>query len=397
MRLERQAWKPLDRVWVLLLLAGFLGLNACQKGNGQQAPPIPEAGVVTIAPRQVRLTSELPGRTSAFLMAEIRPQVNGIIMTRAFQEGTDVKAGQLLYQIDPAPYQAALNAAVASLAAVEANLPSLQARADRYRELLADKAVSQQDVDDAAAALNQALAEMQRWKAAIETARINLEYTRVSAPISGRIGKSGVTDGATVTAYQPQPLAVIQQLDPIYVDVTQSSADLLRLKRRLESGTLNADGEAAKKVAIQLEDGTRYPQEGDLQFRDVTVDPTTGSYVLRVVVPNPDLLLLPGMFVRAVIQEGVAREAILAPQQGVSRNTRGEPVALVVDEANMVQLRTLTLDRAIGDQWLVTSGLSSGDRLIVEGMLNIRPGAEVRPVPLDAAAPASGEAGNGGK
>jgi membrane fusion protein (multidrug efflux system) len=374
----------------------LLGLTACQKGKGQQAPPVPEAGIVTIVPQQVRLTSELPGRTSAFLVAEVRPQVNGIILKRDFQEGSDVKAGQLLYQIDPAPFQAALDSARASLGVAEATLPSLRARADRYRELLADKAVSQQDVDDAAAAMNQVLAEIQYWTAAVETARINLAYTRVSASISGRIGKSSVTDGAMVTAYQPVPLATIQQLDPIYVDVTQSSVELLRLKRGLDTGRLSADKEDVKKVQILLEDGTAYSLEGLLQFRDVTVDSTTGSYILRVVVPNPDFLLLPGMFVRAVVQEGIAQQAILAPQQGISRNPKGEPVALVVDEANRVQQRILSLDRAIGDQWLVTSGLSGGDRLIVEGMLNIRPGAEVRAVPMDAAQPAPGKTGNGG-
>ena len=302
---------------------------------------------------------------------------------RLFQEGSDVKAGQLLYQIDPAPFQVALDSAKASLGKAQANLPSIRLKAERYKELLVDKAVSRQDYDDAAAAMEQARAEIEYWKAAVEAARINLGYTRVTAPISGRIGKSSVTDGALVTAYQPTTLATIQQLDPIYVDVTQSSAELLRLKRNLEAGRLSADGKNGRKVCILLEDGTPYPQEGTLQFRDVTVDQATGSFTLRIVVPNPKHLLLPGMFVRAVVQEGIAEQAILVPQQGVSRTPKGEPVALVVDEAGKVQQRMLTLNRAIGDQWLVSSGLSAGDRVIVEGMLNVRPGATVKAVAWD--------------
>lgn len=399
MRLNKNNYKPRWRVWGLVILAGLLALTGCEKGEGQQAmtaAPDPEVSTVTITPQKVELTSELLGRTSAYLVAEIRPQVNGIILKRQFREGSDVKVGQLLYQIDPAPFQAALDSAKASFGMAEANLPSIRSRADRYQELIADKAVSQQDYDDAVAAVNQVLAEIQYWKAAIETARINLEYTRVTAPISGRIGKSSVTDGAMVTAYQPLALATIQQLNPIYVDVTQSSAELLRLNRRLETGRLSADGEDAKKVRILLEDGTPYPMEGTLQFRDVTVDPATGSYTLRIVVSNPDLLLLPGMFVRAIVQEGIAQQAILAPQQGVSRNFKGEPVALVVDEDNTVQQRILSLDRAIADKWLVSTGLSGGDRLIVEGMLNVRPGARVRAVSMDADSPASEKTDNGG-
>jgi membrane fusion protein, multidrug efflux system len=242
--------------------------------------------------------------------------------------------------------------------------------------------VSRQDYDDAAAAVDQALAEIEYWKASVEAARINLGYTRVTAPISGRIGRSSVTDGALVTAYQPASLATIQQLDPIYVDVTQSSAELLRLKRNLESGKLSSDGENGRKVRILLEDGTPYPLQGTLQFRDVTVDPATGSFTLRIVVPNPEHLLLPGMFVRAVVQEGIAEQAILVPQQGVSRNPKGEPTALVVDEADTVQQRMLTLNRAIGDQWLVTSGLAAGDRVVVEGMLSVRPSTVVKVVPV---------------
>lgn len=370
-------------IWSLLLTAG------CERGHSQQAAPapVPEVATVSVETQSVELSTELPGRTSAYLVAEIRPQVNGLIQKRLFREGSDVKAGQLLYQIDPAPFQVAYDSAKASLGKAQANLPSIRSRAERYRELLVDKAVSQQDYDDAVAAVEQAKAEIEFWKTSVEGARINLGYTRVTAPISGRIGRSNVTDGALVTAYQPTWLATIQQLDPIYVDVTQSSADLLRLKRNLEAGRLTTDGENDRKVRILLEDGTPYPMEGTLQFRDVTVDPATGSFTLRIVVPNPDQMLLPGMFVRAVVQEGIAQQAILIPQQGVSRTPKGEPVALVVDETGTVQQRMLTLNRAVGDKWLVASGIAVGERLIVEGMLNVRPGMAVKAVSLSGAKP----------
>jgi membrane fusion protein (multidrug efflux system) len=385
MQSNKSGYEPLKGTVVVMALASFLLLNGCGNGHGKQggAAPVPEVATVTIEPQRLELTTELPGRTSAYLVAEIRPQVNGIIQKRRFQEGSDVKAGQLLYQIDPAPFQAAHDSAKASLGKAEANLPSIRMRAERYRELIPDKAVSQQDYDDAVAAMDQARAEIEYWKATVEAARINLGYTRVTAPISGRIGKSSVTDGALVTAYQPATLATIQQLNPIYVDVTQSSAELLRLKRNLETGRLSADGKNGRKVRLLLEDGTPYRQEGTLQFRDITVDAATGSFTVRIVVSNPEHLLLPGMFVRAVVQEGIAAQAILAPQQGVSRTPKGEPIALVVDEAGTVQQRMLKLDRAIGDKWLVSSGLVAGDRVIVEGLLNVRPGATVKAVPLE--------------
>jgi membrane fusion protein (multidrug efflux system) len=381
----KNAYEPRKCFAALTALWSFLLLGGCDNGHGHQGAqaPVPEVAAVTIQPQQVELTTELPGRTCVFLISEIRPQVNGIIQKRQFREGSDVKAGQLLYQIDPAPFQVALDSAKASLGKAQANLPSIRSRAERYKELLVDNAVSRQDHDDAAAAVEQALAEIEYWKAAVEGARINLGYTRVTAPISGRIGRSSVTDGALVTAYQPMSLATVQQLDPIYVDVTQSSAELLRLKRNLETGRLSTDGENTGKVRIILEDGTPYPLEGTLQFREVTVDPATGSFTLRILVPNPDHLLLPGMFVRALVQEGVAQNAILVPQQGVSRNPKGEPIALIVDETGTVQQRMLTLNRAIGDQWLVSSGLLTGERLIVEGMLNVRSGTPVKVVPVD--------------
>jgi membrane fusion protein (multidrug efflux system) len=338
--------------------------------------------VVTIQPQRVELTTELPGRTAAFRVAEVRPQVSGIIQKRLFQEGSDVKAGQVLYQIDPAPFQVALDSAKASLGKAQANLPSIRLKVERYQELIVDKAVSQQDYDDAVAAVEQAKAEIEYWKAQVEAARINLNYTRVTAPFAGRIGMTGVRTGTLVTAYQSQPFATVQQLDPIFVDVAQSSAELLRLRRNYETGQLRADEGNGRNVRLVLEDGTAYPLEGRLQFRDVTVDPTTGSYTVRIVVPNPNQLLLPGMFVRAVVQEGVAEQAMLVPQQGVSRTPKGEPVALVVDESGTVRQRALTLNRAMGNQWLISSGLSAGERVIVEGMLNARPGTVVKVVPL---------------
>ncbi len=327
------------------------------------------------------LTIELPGRTSAYRIADIRPQVNGLIQKRLFTEGTDVQAGQELYQIDPAPFQAALDNAKAALGRAEANLPALQSRADRYKEALTDKAISQQDLDDVSAALKQAKADIAYYQALVETARINLGYAHVVSPISGRIGTSTVTDGAIVTAYQPTALASIQQLDPIYVDVPQSTTDLLRLKRRLKEGQINHSGTNMNVVQLLLEDGTTYAQEGTLQFRDISVEPTTGSVILRMVFPNPNGTLLPGMFVRVLVKEGVNEQAILIPQQAVSRNNKGNPVALLVDADGKVQQRSLTVDRSLGNKWLVSSGLAAGDRAIIEGIQRVRPGMPVKEVP----------------
>jgi membrane fusion protein (multidrug efflux system) len=346
------------------------------------------------------LTTELPGRTSAFLVAEIRPQVSGLIQRRAFQEGANVKAGDLLYQIDPAPYEAAVNQAKAALTTAqadlvtaEANLPAIRSREARLKGLVAIHAVSQQDYDDASAALRQAEANLAARKAsveisrtALETARINLSYTPIKAPISGRIGISNITVGALATAYQATPLAVIQQIDPLYVDVAQASAEVLRLQQRMARGHLKKDGAGESSVKLLMEDRSSYPLKGSLKFRDVTVDPTTGSMTLRLVFPNPNHVLLPGMFVRAVVEEGISQQAILAPQQGITRNVKGLPTALVVNQQEQVELRMLELDRAIGDKWLVTSGLAAGDRLIVEGMQKVRPGAKVRAVPFTAPA-----------
>lgn len=370
--------------YLLLALAGSLLLSGCGRGQhaAPQAPPTPEVATVTVAEQKVLLTTELPGRTAPFRIAEIRPQVNGLVQKRLFTEGSDVEAKQPLYQIDPAPFQAALDNALAALGRAEANLPAIELRMKRYQEALASKAVSQQDFDDASAALKQAQAEVQYYKAMVDTARINLGYALVTSPISGRIGSSTVTDGAIVTAYQPVPLATIQQLDPIYVDVKQSTAEQLRLRRRLEEGLLQHNGTDFKDVQLILADGTKYPLEGTLQFRDVSVDPTTGSVVLRMVFPNPDGLLLPGMFVRAVVKEGVNERAILIPQQVVSRDPKGNPIALVVNGERKVEQKMLTLERAIGNQWLVASGLTPGDHVIAEGMQKVRPGDTVTEAPL---------------
>lgn len=367
----------------LAALANLLFLGGCESERGRQAmsAPVPEVATVTIQTERVVLTKELPGRTSPYRVCEVRPQVNGIIQKRLFTEGADVKAGDVLYQIDPAPFQAALDNSKAALGRSEAGMPALRSRAERFRELLADKGVSRQDYDDAAAALKQSQADIQYWKAMVETARINLGYTSVKAPISGRIGKSNVTEGALATAQQPLALATIQQLNPMFVDVPQSTTEMLHRNERSARGRLKTDGEDQRKVKLILKDGAEYSLEGTLQFRDVTVDPATGSVILRMVFPNPESTLLPGMYVRAVVQEGIAEEAILAPQQGVTRDPRGNPVALIVDDAGKVQQRVLMIDRAIGNQWLVVSGLKAGERLIVEGMMNVRPGAAVKVIP----------------
>jgi membrane fusion protein (multidrug efflux system) len=371
----------------LTALASLLLVNGCQSGQGKKAAPapVPEVATVKVSMEAVALTMELPGRTSAFLVAEIRPQVNGIIRKRLFTEGSLVRAGQVLYQIDPAPFQAVLENANAAVAKAEANLTAIRSRAERFKELLPEKAVSRQEYDDAAAALKQTEADIEYWKSMARTASINLGYTRIAAPVSGRIGRSNVTEGALVTAQQPAPLSIIQQLDPVYVDVPQSTTEMLRLKRSLDGGRLNQGGADQRKVKLFLEDGSAYPLTGALQFRDVTVDPTTASVILRVVFPNPQGVLLPGMFVRAVVREGVKERVILIPQQAVSRDSKGNPVALVVNAEGKVQQQTLVLDRAIGDKWLVSSGLASGDRVIVEGMQKARPGASVKSVPFEAA------------
>lgn len=378
----------------LLAAVLFIGLLVINCGeSSQQAPPArpaPEVVTLTIQPQHVVLTTELPGRTTAFRVAEIRPQVNGLILKRYFTEGSDVSAGELLYQIDPASFQSALENAKAALGRTEANLPAIEARAKRYHKLLSDNAVSQQAYEDADAALRQAQADILYWRATVESARINLSYTRMTAPISGRIGRSNVTEGAIVTAYQPMALATIQQLDPIHVDVNQSTTELLRLKRRMADGHIDKESGDQKQVKLILEDGTEYPYPGTLKFRDVTVETTTGSVTLRMVFPNSQGMLLPGMFVRAVITEGSNNQAIMIPQQAVSRDPKGNPIVLIVDSESKIQQKLLILDRAIGDQWLVTAGLAPGDRIVTEGLQKVRAGM---PVKVRSAAPAESPAG----
>jgi membrane fusion protein, multidrug efflux system len=379
--------KPFYRIKLIVtvgILAGGLILTGCGKkqSGGPPQSGAPEVAVVTVKPERVMLTTELPGRTSAYLIAEVRPQVGGIIQKRLFTEGSDVKEGEVLYQIDPAVYQATYNSAKAALARSEANLIPIRLKAGRYAELVKVNAVSQQESDDVSAALKQAEADVEAGKAAVETARINLAYTKVTAPISGRIGRSSVTSGALVTANQAAALATIQQLSPIYVDVTQSSADLLRLKQNLASGMLKSSGAAQARVSLLLEDGTPYPLAGTLKFSEVSVDQSTGSITLRAVFPNPKHMLLPGMFVRAILEEGVNEHAILVPQRGVTRNPAGNAMVMVVGSEDKVEPRVIKVLRTVGENWLVSEGLKAGDRVILEGLQKARPGTPVKAVPF---------------
>lgn len=369
----------------LVALACVTALAACGKppmGPGAAPQGTPKVSTVVVQPQPVVLTTELPGRTSAVLVADVRPQVTGILQSRRFVEGSSVKAGDLLYQIDPATYQAAVDSAEAALAKAQATQHTTRLKADRYRELIAINAVSQQDADDADAALLQANAEVASAKAALTSARIDLAYTRVTSPISGRIGKSSVTAGALVTANQSSALATVQQLDPMYVDVTQSSNTVLRLKRAIADGQL---GGATAKVKLLFDDGTAYPLEGKLQFSDVTVDANTGSVTLRAEFPNPKGELLPNLYVRAVVEEGTVSQALLVPQQAVSRDATGKPRAFVVDGDGKLQQRELFTERAIGNQWLVTGGLQAGDVLVVSGQQKAQPGALVEATPYQSA------------
>ncbi|MDP3851512.1 MAG: efflux RND transporter periplasmic adaptor subunit [Luteolibacter sp.] len=363
-----------------------LPLSSCGKKPAPGAPAImagtPEVSVITIETQRVTLSTELSGRVAASLTAEVRPQVGGIIQNRLFTEGSDVKAGEVLYQIDPASYQAAHDGAQAALAKAEANLLPVKLKADRYKELLTSEAVSGQDLDDAVAALKLTEADIQSAKASLEAARINLAYTKVTAPISGRIGRSSVTNGALVTASQPTPLATIQQLDPVYVDVTQSSSDMLRLRKALESGRTTTSEKQAK-VALTLDDGSQYPQPGILKFTEAFVDESTGSVTLRTLFPNPKLTLLPGMFVRATLEEGVREQGILVPQRGVTRNPAGSAMVMTVGADEKVEPRVIQADRTVGENWLVNEGLKPGDRVILEGLQKARPGTPVKAVPFE--------------
>jgi membrane fusion protein (multidrug efflux system) len=364
-------------------LAGCHDASMLPPGAAQRPPA--EVGVVTLKAEPVTLTTELPGRTSPYRIAEVRPQVNGVIQKRMFVEGAEVQAGQQLYQIDPAPYQAALDSAQAMLAHADAEQASAKTLADRYKALGVSNAVSKQDSDNAAASLLQAQADQASAQAAIETAQINLVYTRVLSPITGRTGRS-VTEGGLVTANQSTSLVTVQQLDPIYVDIPQSTALLLRLRRELASGQIKSSGDNQAPITLTLEDASQYDQVGQLQFADVTVDEGTGSVILRAVFPNPENLLLPGMFVTARLEEGVAQNGILVPQQGVTHNQRGEPTVLTVTPDDKVELRVIKTDRAVGDKWLVTDGLQPGDKVIVDGLQKVVPGASVHPTEMPSTA-----------
>jgi membrane fusion protein, multidrug efflux system len=368
------------------LFAAVLALQGCHKKKQAPPPQPPAVKVVTLQYQAVSLTTELPGRTVAFRVAEIRPQVSGVIQKRMFVEGSDVKEHQQLYQIDPAPYKASYDSAVAVAV-------SSKAQVDRYKPLAEVNAVSKQDYDNA-------IATAAQNKASTETARISLVYTRLLSPISGRIGRSSVTEGALVTANQDTSLATVQQLDPIYVDVTQPSSVLLRLKRELAAGQLVSAGSNQAEVHLQLEDGSRYEPTGKLQFVEVSVDPTTGSVTLRALFPNPDKLLLPGMYVHEQIEEGNRTQALLVPQLAITHNQKGDPTALVVGPDGKVELRTLTTDRAIGDKWLVTAGLRPGERVIIEGLQFAKPGSvvnadEAQPPPQAAPAATAPAAASG--
>ncbi|NLH15351.1 MAG: efflux RND transporter periplasmic adaptor subunit [Phycisphaerae bacterium] len=426
------AGRKFRELFLSVVLIGGLSVTGCKRSApSAPPPPVPEVTVIAVQPQSVVLTTELPGRTAPFLIAEIRPQVSGLIQKRLFTEGSDVKAGQVLYEIDPAPFQAALNSAsanldatrkaadqaqavlnagIADMARQQATVAFARTNRQRFEDLFKDKAVSALDRDQAVTqadvaeatlktaeaqvqsnreAVSVAQAAIEQARAAMETAQINLDYTKITAPIPGRIGKSAVTDGAIVTAYQPVALATIQQLDPIYVDVRQSTNKLLELQRRMEAGQINLEGTNINKVKLLLDDGSVYhqkkndqPLEGTLQFRDVSVDPSSTTVVLRMVFPNPEGVLLPGMFVRAVVTEGSNNKAILIPMQTVLRDPKGNPYVLIVNAESKVEIKSLELDRDYGNQWLISSGLEAGDRVIIEGIQKIRPGMPVKAVPF---------------
>ncbi|NDL65841.1 efflux RND transporter periplasmic adaptor subunit [Acerihabitans arboris] len=358
---------PIWPVLLALLLAG------CDHPNNQSAVVIPEVGVITLTESDVALTTELPGRTSSYRIAEIRPQVSGILQRRLFDEGSMIDAGQVLYQIDAAPYRA-------TLAKAEASLESSRLLAQRYERLVKTNAISQQDRDDARSSWLQA-------QASVDSARIDLGYTKIIAPISGRIGRSSVTQGALLTANQTDALATIQQLDPIYVDIPQSSTALWRLQDDLSAGRLKRSGDQMAEVQLLLDNGTEYPYTGRLKFAEVTVDEGTDSVIIRALFPNPEGRLLPGMFVRARLQEGVRERALLVPQRGITRSSSGQATVLVVDGNHKVVLKEVATERVVGNRWLISSGLALGDRVIIDGVQKAIPGSEVRVVDAKLVAP----------
>jgi len=363
-----------------ILAAAVLTFAACGKDQGG-APPPPEVSVVTLKPRSVEITDQLPGRTTAFRVAEVRPQVTGIVQKRLFAEGTEVKAGQQLFQIDSGSYRAALSSAEAALKRAEAQAVSAKLLAERYEPLIAANAVSRQENDEAIAARARAEADVASARAAVDAARINVVYTQVLSPINGRIGRTLVTEGALVTSGQQGPLATVQQLDPIYVDIAQSSTEMLRLQRQLANGELVKGANNEAEVRLTLEDGSVYPEPGRLKVSEAQVDPSTGSVVLRAVFPNPRRELLPGMFVRAQLAQGTRSAALLVPQRGVAHNAKGEATVLLVDKEDKVAERVVTADRAINGEWLITAGLAAGDRVIVDGLQKAKPGSPVKAVP----------------
>ena len=379
------------RVTLSILLAVGCSTSSPAAEQPPQRPPA-EVTVVTLKTEEVTLQTELAGRTVASLASDVRPQISGIVKARKFEEGSRVKAGQVLYDIDPAMYRALYAQGVADLESAKATLDAAKLKDDRFAKLSTIEGVSKQEADDARAAHQQAIAAVAQRQAALEAARINLAYTSITAPISGRIGQSAVTPGALVTANQPQPLATIRALDPIYVDLTESSEDRLRLRAALGAGTLQA---GSTKVKLRLGDGSIYPKDGTLEFAEVAVDEATGTVTLRATFPNPDDTLLPGMYVRAVLDQAVATQAILAPQQGITHDAKGNATALVVGAGDKVEPRVLVADRAIGDRWLVTSGLKAGDRLIVEGLNKIGPGMPVHPNEMAPPGAGSGSAASG--
>ena len=388
MRVERVPYRLITVATAAVFLA------ACGKKESAPPPQTPEVGVVTVQPQNVAVFTELPGRTNAFLVAQVRARVDGIVLRREFTEGSDVKAGQRLYKIDPAPYIAQLNSAKATLAKAQANLATQNALVSRYKVLVGANAISKQDYDNAVAAQGQAAADVAAGKAAVDTAQINLGYTDVVSPITGRVGISQVTPGAYVQASQATLMSTVQQLDPVYVDLTQSSLDGLKLRQDVQSGKLKTSGPGAAKVSLILEDGKTYSEPGKLQFSDVTVDQATGSVTIRAIFPNKDRVLLPGMFVRARIEEGVNENAFLVPQIGVTHDPKGQPVALVVGADNKVVPHQLTTSGTQGQDWIVEGGLQAGDRVIVQGVDKVRPGATVKAVPATLAqAPAAAASG----
>jgi membrane fusion protein (multidrug efflux system) len=375
-------------IFVFLCVTG-LGLSGCGKGDkdANAKKPPPEVEIVTIRSEVVAMTIDLPGRTSPFAISDVRPQIAGIIQARLFQEGATVKAGQPLYQIDPASYQALFDQAKAQLAYAQANVQTTRLKAERYADLVRINGVSKQDSDDAAAAYGQAAALVAEDAASLESARINLGYTRITSPITGRIGTSSFTQGALVTTGQTSALTTVQTLDPIYVDIVESTSDLLRLRRALAKGALTDSGPASMAIKLTLDDGSAYAPEGQLKLTDVTVDQTTGSVTLRAVFPNPDAILLPGMYVRAIVPQGSDPTALLAPQRGVTHDLSGKATVMIVDSEGKAQSRDIETGRMVGNRWLVTKGLNAGDRVIVGGLQNIKAGQPVRiapPAPAEA-------------